>query len=318
MKIYSLVLVSAPIFFVSTAHFAGDDDRTTFVGTSAPETHEYIKFDALKRLQAEISAAAHASYDEDGSGWRGLEHISTPDETPLLLPKILNISGPVSVLSLPRGGYYPETLRFLQTSDEIVIPFLSLVHDNNISAIAYEVSNSTLNKGATFIYTTGNTEVTNNTFRTSERKELRITSFSTKCTSARVLDSRSGKLLTQFYFTHIRSPSHDVIIRSPISPGNNAGFHCNGSTGKLFDDHGKGSQRFWDGNLGNFTSGEGEIRQSDLSDGNEVLLLPKSVQASAGRIIDAGRGSGDSEAVVRRIRNLVDKYEDEVCIIFNI
>lgn len=302
-KLCALVLACVLILFVNNVESLND----------APATSEYITLDALKRIEAETSAAANASYSDKSS--RRQQIISTRDVTPFLLPVIFNISVEAVVSSLPINGTYKESFSVLQTSDESVAPFTSKVPRSDISAIAHEVSNSTLQDAGGF-YTTGSASVEVETLRTSDQNELRVSSLSTKCAAALVLDPESDEPLRGFYYSYIRSPPYNAIIRSPFAAGSNAGIQCNGATGRVFNEHADGSQRFWK-SRGTATADTsvGEIRDSDLSEGNEALFLPDSVEASVARILDSSIGSSTGQAQTLLIRDLARQYEDEVCII---
>lgn len=282
---------------------------------SAPATSEYITLDALRRIEAETSAAAISSYADKSS--RRQEIISTVDEAPFLLPVIFNYSGEAIVSSHPINGTYKESFRVLQTSDESVTPFVSKVSRNDISEIADEVSNSTL-KNMAGTYTTGTASITVETLRTSDQNELRVSSLSTQCTAALVLDSKSGAVLRGFYYTFIRSPPYNAVIRSPFAVGANAGIQCNNATGRVFNDHGDDSQRIWRlTGTDTADTSVGEIRNSDLSKGNEVLFLSDSTEASVARILDSRIGSSTGQAQSRLTRDLASQYEEEVCIIID-
>lgn len=300
MKLSSHVLIYAYFLLFSTVESLN----------SAPATSEYITLDALKRIEAETAAAANASYSDKSS--RRQQIISTTDETPFLLPALFNFSENAVVSSLPLNGTYKESFRVLQTSDENVIPFSSTVGDNGISALADEVSNSTL-KDTAGSYSTGSVTVTVATLRTSDQNKLRLSSVSTKCTAALVLDPKSGELLSGFYYTYIRSPPYDALIRSPFVVGADAAISCKGATGRIFNDHGEGSQRFWrlTGTVTADTS-VGEIRGSDVSAGNDVLFLSDSAQASVSRVLDARLGSSTGQVQASLTRDLASQYEEEV------
>jgi hypothetical protein len=273
----------------------------------APAAKTYIALDALAKVRERTVAAEEEATNPMNT--ISQEAVSSLDEYPLLIPAIFKLSPNATISSVVDNGTFFDTLRILRTSDERVIPFSSKVeHDGGVASLVASVTNESLSKDVGTLSTVGT--VVESVALRSGTLNLRISSLSTTCSSALLLDADTEEVLKAYYYQYVRSPPGSGLIRMPFVEKSNASVGCSTSTGRVFADHGDGSQRFWRRASANeAVTSIGNFSEDDLSQNNDVILFSKEERARLHRQLDSSIGSSTGQAVLRHLEDLASRYE---------
>lgn len=185
-------------------------------------------------------------------------------------------------------------------SSSINEPFVSRVSPEaaSIRRFVRDVSNDTARPGDAFQWADGSASVHH--IRSSRVHVVQL------CCHVIILYDTLHRARSNPRFTYIRAlpPFKSVLVRMLPSDGP---LHCAGS-GRIFSEHGAGSQRLWisGSSTRGKASGIGEVTDDQLSEGNRIVDLSDELREKMDRIYD-GDVIGPSGAVL----NILTEVEEE-------